>query len=185
MRLATHKLTRRSHRLNALCLALVLMTCVMNGANARAENHVPGDYRMLEAGDKFDGVRQYAVAFKIRPPRRLRSKHLELTVGFITSGSADRAFVSFGPVWRLASRRETVFVNFGFSPTLISGSEFNGRDLGGNVHFTSSVSIGVSLGRRQAYSFSLRAQHTSNGGLSSANPGIDMFGLNFAFNFSG
>lgn len=169
---------------NAFSLAVVLLSCALNGANARATSLVPNDYRVMAAGDKFDGVHQYAVAFKIRPPRRLRARHLELAVGSVSSSTADRAFVSFGPVWRFPIAREAAFLEFGFSPTLLSGSEFGGRDLGGNFHFTSSISIGATFGRRQAIAVSLRAQHTSNGGLHDANPGIDMLGLNVSYRFT-
>lgn len=184
MKSATDKPTLRSLWLNALFLAVVMMTSAMNGANARAEGLAPSDYRILAAGDKFDGVRQYAVTFEIRPPRRLRSRQLELAIGQIASASSDRAFISFGPVWRVPFAGDTAFVDLGFSPTLISGSEFNGRDLGGNFHFTSSISIGTTFGRQQSVAVSLRAQHISNGGLSDTNPGIDMVGINFSFNFS-
>lgn len=170
--------------LHAFAFAVALLSWALNSANARAESFTPSDYRVSAAGEKFDGVRQYAVAFRIRPPRRLRARHLELAVGAITSSTADRAFVSFGPVWRLPIADERAFVEFGISPTLISGSEFNGRDLGGNFHFTSSVSIGATFGRQQNIAVSLRAQHTSNGGLSDTNPGIDMLGINVAFNFT-
>ena len=184
MKSTKDKSTRHCPWMKALALTVVMMSCAINSANAWAEILVPSAYRALAAGDKFDGVRQYAVAFETRPPRRLRSKHLELVIGQISSESSNRAFVSFGPVWRLPFGDGRAFVDLGFSPTLISGSEFNGRDLGGNFHFTSSISIGATFGPRQSFAVSLRAQHTSNGGLSDTNPGIDMVGINFAFNFS-
>lgn len=184
MKSATHKQDLRSHRLNVLFLAILLMTCAIKGANARDLGIVPVDYRILVAGDKFDRVRQYAVTYNIRPPRRLRSRHLELAVGQIASASSDQAFISFGPVWRRPIAGEFAFVDLGFSTTLISGSKLNGRNLGGNVHFTSSISIGATFGRRQSVAVSLRVQHTSNGGLSETNPGIDMIGINVTFNFS-
>ena len=182
---AAQRKTQQGHQLNALFLAMVMLTCAFNGANARAESLAPSEFRILAAGQKFSGVRQYAVTFKLRPPRRLRSKYLELAVGSISSTTESRAFVSFGPVWRLPFARKAAFVDLGFSPTLISGSRFDGRDLGGHLHFTSSVSIGVKFGGRQPIALALRAQHTSNGGLSDTNPGIDMVGLNFTFSFAG
>lgn len=185
MNSTTHKQTLRSHRLSALFLAIVLTACAVNNANARDRGIAPVDYRILLAGDKFDGVRQYAVTYNMRPPRRLRSQHLELAVGQVASASSNHAFVSFGPVWRLPITGESAFVDLGFSPTLISGTDFNGRDLGGNLHFTSSISVGATFGRRQSVAVSLRVQHTSNGGLSETNPGIDMIGINVAFNFLG
>jgi hypothetical protein len=72
----------------------------------------------------------------------------------------------------------------GFSPTLFAGSTFNDRDIGGNFHFTSSAAIGVSIGVDDDSSISLRIQHTSNGGLDSTNPGMDMVGINFTVKFA-
>ena len=169
-------------RFFALALAVVMLSSAFNSANA--ETLLPSDYRFLAAGEKFDGVRQYALAFKMRPPRRLRARHLELAIGSISSSNEDRAFVSFGPVWRLPITGARAFVEFGFSPTLISGSTFDGRDLGGNFHFTSSAAVGATFGRQQTVAVALRVQHTSNGGLGDTNPGIDMLGINVAFNFT-
>ena len=92
--------------------------------------------------------------------------------------------MSLGPVWRLPINNRLPYVELGFSPTLLTGSSLNGRDLGGNFHFTSSISIGATFGTRQNISLALRVQHMSNGGLSSTNPGLDTIGLNFAFNLS-
>ncbi len=92
--------------------------------------------------------------------------------------------MSFGPVWRQPINSRFLFVELGFSPTVIAGSSFNGRDLGGNFHFTSSASIGATFGAREISSIALRIQHTSNAGLNNTNPGLDMIGLNFNFNLS-
>ncbi len=88
------------------------------------------------------------------------------------------------PVWRLPINSRSLFVELSISPTLIGGSSFNGRDLGGNFHFTSAAAVGKTFGLRDAFSLSLRIQHTSNAGLSSINPGMDTVGLNFSFDFS-
>lgn len=173
-----------SQWLNALSLALVMLSCAISSANARAQTLAPHDYRILAASDKFDGVRQYSVAFEIRPPRRLRSRHLELAIGALSSENGNQPFVSLGPVWRLPLTQQATFIEFGFSPTLISESTIGGRDLGGNFHFTSSIAFGATFGRRQQIALSIRAQHTSNGGLDDTNPGLDMFGINIAFSFA-
>jgi hypothetical protein len=174
----------RSKILHASVFLVAMMSFAFNGANALAANLEPTDYRIASAEDKFKGTRLYAVALKMRPPRRLWARHLELAVGSFSTSTEDRAFISFGPVWRLPIEHRSLFVELGFSPTLIAGPSLNGRDFGGNFHFTSSVAIGATFGRRQAVSLSLRAQHTSNGGLHDTNPGIDMFGINVAFNFA-
>lgn len=173
-----------SKSLHAIVFLVAMLSFTLNGVNAFAATLEPTDYRIGSAGDKFEGTRLYAVAFKMRPPRRLRAKHLELAIGALSTSGEDRAFISLGPVWRLPVKHRSFFGELGFSPTLLGGSYLNGRDLGGNFHFTSSVAVGATFGRRQALSVSLRAQHTSNGGLSNTNPGIDIFGINVAFNFT-
>ena len=175
----------RSKLLHAGVFLVAMMSFAFNGANVYAADLQPNDYRIATAGDKFEGARLYAVAFNMRPPRRLWANHLELAIGSFSGAAQDRGFISFGPVWRLPIVRRSLFVELGLSPTLIGGSSLDGRDLGGNFHFTSSVAIGATFGRRHAISLSLRAQHTSNGGLNDTNPGIDMFGINVAFNFAG
>lgn len=96
----------------------------------------------------------------------------------------SQPFVSLGPVWRLPINSRRLFIQLGFSPTLLGGASFHGRNLGGRFHFTSSATVGMTLGARDGLELALRVQHTSNGGLSSTNPGMDMIGLSFAFNFS-
>ncbi len=103
---------------------------------------------------------------------------------FDVLGVENRPFVSLGPVWQFPVNNGPLFFELGISPTLLGGSTFNGRDLGDNFHFTSSAAVGKTFGARDAFSLSLRAQHTSNGNIKSTNPGMDMIGINFAFDFS-
>lgn len=138
--------------------------------------------RISMAGDKFDGVTQIAAAFEISDWSLLRAHHIEIAVGSISSASGNAAFVSIGPVWRSPLVNDRFFADVGVAPTLISASRYGGRDLGGHFHFTSSVSAGMRFGRFG--SLLLRIQHTSNGGLRGANPGMDMLGLEFSFSFS-
>ncbi len=170
--------------LHTIVFVIAMISFTLNGANARAANLVPTDYRIATASKKFEDTSQFAATFKNRPPRRLRTRHFDLAIGTISTSQESRAFVSFGPVWRLPTNSRSLLVELGFSPTLIGGSSFNGRDLGGNFHFTSSASVGATFGARKNISLALRVQHTSNGGLSSTNPGLDMIGLNFVFTFS-
>lgn len=174
-----------SRHLHAVVFAVAMLSFALNSANAWGAGLAPSDYRVSYAGDKFEDTWQAAFVFKKRPPRRLRAKRLEVAIGSITNSADSSAFVSIGPVWRLPIEHRRMFVEFGLSPTLIIGdSTFGGRDLGGNFHFTSSLSIGAAFGRFDALSVSLRAQHISNGGLNSTNPGIDMIGINVAFDFT-
>ena len=170
--------------LSIVVFAIMMISSMLNSSNARAATRWPSDYRVAAANDKFTDTWQYAVAFRLRPPHRLRAKRLELAVGTISTSQESRPFVSLGPVWRLPLSNDSLFVELSISPTLLSGSSFNGRDMGGNFHFTSSAAVGATFGARDSVALSLRIQHMSNGSLSSTNPGMDMIGLNFAIDFS-
>jgi len=174
--------TGYSKKLHTVVFVIAMISFSLISSSAWAATVAPTDYRVIAASGKYQDTTQFAVAFRMRPPRRLRARHLELAIGAISTSQETRPFVSLGPVWRLPIRSRSLFVELGFSPTLIGGSSLNGRDLGGNFHFTSSASIGATFGVRENISLALRVQHTSNGGLSSTNPGLDMIGLNFAFN---
>ncbi len=76
-----------------------MISFALNGSNARVPGVVPSDYR-LAAADRFDDTWQSAVAFKMRPRRRLRPKHLELAMGTISTFQENRLFVSLGPMQR-------------------------------------------------------------------------------------
>ena len=184
---ATH---RRRQQLKRLTLRAVLVTAIWSNllqvSPAFAQNFALIEYRVSESIGKTDDVNQYAFAFQLRAPSRLRTHHLEFALGSVSSSIEDRPFASFGVVWRLPGERipfvhERMYVDFGFSPTWLAGSNVNGRNLGGNLHFTSSFSLGTHLDRRRSLDLSFRIQHTSNGGLSGDNPGLDMIGIGLTF----
>ncbi len=167
--------------LNIVVFAIMMISCMLNSSNARAARAWPSDYRIAAADDKFTDTWQFAVAFRLRPPRRLKARRLELAVGILSTSQENRLFVSLGPVWQLPIRSQWLSVELGISPTLLSGSSFNGRDMGGNFHFISSAAARATFGAHDSVALSLRIQHMSNGGLSSTNPGMDMIGLNITF----
>ena len=169
----------RAARIRLLRFAAVIV--LMSNTVAYGDSVSLPNTRISAAGDKFDGVVQVAAAFKISKGSLFRSHHIELAVGPISSSSGNAAFVSIGPVWRIPLVKDRFFAAVGIAPTLLSNSNYGGRDLGGHFHFTSFVSAGIRLGRGS--SVSLRIQHTSNGGLRGTNPGMDMLGLEFSFGF--
>ena len=128
-------------------------------------------------------TKQVAFAYHASAPRWLHANRLEFGLGAISQAEESRLFLSLGPVWRWTPPTvdKRWFIDFGFSPTVLGGAKFNGKDLGGNLHFTSSLAIGRKFGTRSASTVSLRVQHMSNGGLNSTNPGVDMIGLNFTY----
>lgn len=178
--------TPRAHE-KIVARVLLLLACSAVFASTTSEVHaaILDEIRLSVAGEQFSGTEQLGVVFHLRAPTWLRAHHIEIAVGAIQNADDAQAFLSTGPVWRLGGLDQAVFVDFGFSPTVIGGSRFNDRDMGGNVHFTSSLSIGRTFGQSRQSAVALRLQHISNGGLNDANPGMDMLGLNFIFNFTG
>lgn len=175
---------RIRRRVGLLVLIAASSTWPVHAPAAPSFPSGPAEYRLLQAAGSFADTSQFTVAYRFRGPPTIRAHHLELALGTIWSPTQTGAVVSFGPVWRLPlSNSGQRFLDFGFSPTLVSGTDFGARDLGGHLHFTSSLAIGARFGRTEKYSISLRAQHTSNGGLHNNNPGLDMLGLTFAIEF--
>ena len=113
---------------------------------------------------------------------------LDLSAGWLERGSNASAFVRAGPSYRWhinMSDQSKWFVDFGEHPTFISQSRFEGKNLGGEVFFTSHRGLGVYLGRQRKTSLLLRYQHTTYAGLNDGNPGADMLGLALSYNFGG
>lgn len=165
--------------LHGALFALAMLSIFLGSPTARAGGLSPDGLRVAKAMHKFEDVWQYGAIYKLRPPRRLRARYLELAIGALSSQTETRPFVSLGPAWDFRSRSQASFLEFGISLAVLGGSTLAGRDLGGNVHFTSSVALGTRFGRERAYELALRIQHTSNGGLNGTNPGLDAIGLNF------
>lgn len=170
------------HRLvHAVVFIVAMLSIGLQNRSANAADLVPDDYRIGKVSAKFDDASLYAIAYRLRPPRRIRAQYLELALGTLATSSETRSFISLGPVWQVPLYGDRVSLNLGFSPTLLGGSTIGDRDMGGNFHFTSSASIDASFGLRRALSLAIRIQHTSNGGLNGTNPGMDIVGLNFSY----
>ena len=176
--------TKKASRTTRLLAGVLSLLAASAGSQAAPWLPSPDEYRIAQATGSLADTSQFAVVYRLRAPRPLRAHHLELAAGSIWSEQQTEGFVSLGPVWRLPlSNDGRRFLDWSFSPTLISGTDFADRDLGGHLQFTSAVAFGARFGRNEEYSLSLRAQHTSNGGLNEHNPGLDMIGLSFAIEF--
>lgn len=172
------KATRRTcTRLQTISITAALLISSV----AQAVDFSPSEVRISTAGDKFDGVTQIAVTAKTPTPEIFGAHHAEYSFGAMFATGESEIFASYGPVWRLPVSESDLFVDLGIAATLISGTRFEGREIGGHFHFTSSVSIGKRFGRTQY--FALRIQHLSNAGLNGTNPGMDMIGLEFSLGF--
>ncbi len=95
----THRIAN-SGALHTVVFAIAMISFALNGSNARVPGVVPSDYRLAAAADRFDETWQSAVAFKMRPRRRLRPKHLDLAMGTISTFQENRLFVSLVPKQR-------------------------------------------------------------------------------------
>ena len=171
---------------------LAVILCVFLCASpARAEIEF-GSIGILEADSvkKFSGLRQHGIF--VRFPVRSKSDRfwlpssIDITAGWLERARDTASFVSVGPTYRMKlSENEWSrwFADFGAHPTYVSQTRFDGRPLGGKFFFTSYLGLGAFLSRQRNTSLTLRYQHTSNGGLSKQNPGVDMVGLTLSYYF--
>jgi hypothetical protein len=171
----------------------VILCAVFLSSSARADIQFSSVGILgADAVQKFAGMRQYGVLLGYQVNSRSKvfwmPSRLDLSAGWLERGSNASAFVSAGPSYRWhmnKSDQSKWFVDFGVHPTFISQSRFEGKNLGGEVFFTSHLGLGVYLGRQRKSSLLLRYQHISNAGLNDRNPGVDMLGLAFSYNFGG
>jgi|GEM_PF-1525601 len=184
--------TFRSKRLHGVLFSAVMLSYTLGGINAHAKEidrlslpmtMLPTEVRVLTGTGEFSDLRMAAFAYRIPLSRRFGIDRFELASGVISDDHKGRLFASLGPVWQLPIGDGRTFAEFSFSPTIIGGSTFGDRDLGGNFHFTSSLAFGTTMGAQDNFAVSLRAQHTSNGRIRNDNPGLDLFGLNFSYQF--
>ncbi len=143
-----------------------------------------------ETVTKVSGMYQYGVLLRYRISNQSASSwipsSLDLTAGALERGSDAGSFISFGPSYRYDMSKSEAgrwFVDFGVHPTYVAKSTYGGRSLGGNIHFTSYLGLGAYLGRQKKTSVLIRYQHTSNAGMNTRNPGLDMMGLAISYHF--
>ena len=67
--------------LHTVVFVIAIISFSLSSSNAWATTVAPTDYRVVSASGKFADTTQFAVAFRMRPPRRLRVRHLELAIG--------------------------------------------------------------------------------------------------------
>lgn len=164
-------------RKSAQMIALLLLPAV---GLADSPMSAVSSYRIAAAVYKYDQTGQVAAAVRHKGECAWRAWNMELVAGVIHSPQATRPFLSVGPVWCWPLPGPRLFLEISVSPTVIAGSQIEGRDLGGDFHFTSSVALGSQFGRREGWSVSLKFQHISNGGLNQPNPGMNLVGLDFS-----
>ena len=70
--------------------ATMMISCMLNGANARAATVMPSDNHLAGANDTFADPWQIAVVFRTRPPRRIRPKRMEQAVDRISTSAREQ-----------------------------------------------------------------------------------------------
>ena len=105
----------------------------------------------------------------------------DLAVGALTGEGETAGYIHFGPSLEFAFDDFPVTLVIASGPSLYSEDTFDKFDLGGNVHFTSS--IGFNWQACENWSIGYRFQHTSNAGLDSHNPGLDMHALSVGYSY--
>lgn len=173
----------RSSSILVIVLIAAMLPLALQAPDARAAGLRPDSYRIGKVIDKFDDTWQFAAGFRLGRPRVFLSHYVDLTLGVITASGESRPFVSLAPVWQVPVLGDNTLIKFSFGPTLLAGSTFSGRDMGGNFHFTSAAAIEAALGAQRSLTLALRIQHTSNAGLNNTNPGMDIVGISFGYNF--
>ena len=73
------------------------------------------------------------------------------------------------------------YVAFGFDPTVLSDDVIGPLIVGGDLQFTSHATLGITVPAALPFRVAYRLSHTSNGGLRSENPGVDLSGLIIEF----
>ena len=87
--------------LHATVFLSAMLSISLQDNIARAADLWPDSFRVGKSIQKFEETWQYAVAWQLRAPRRIRAQYLDLAVGVIKSPGDSRTFISLGPVWRL------------------------------------------------------------------------------------
>ncbi len=170
-------MSSRSTCFRALSKAQVLLVSFFLSSAALANDDLRSRF-LKEVGGESD-ISLAALAVRSDPLSRFGHPKPEVAVGVLHENNDRSGFVSYGLVWQLPGyTRFGVFLGeFSFAPTLLTGAEFDNKDLGGLFHFTSGLALRWKPAQGSSLSLGLRLQHISNGGLGSTNPGMDSFGL--------
>ena len=162
-----------------LVAALAALSALAIAPLAHAE---PGAFG-LRGGSSVDGDGERFAAAEVFLRRPLPwvwraaggwsvTTHLEGSIAGLKRAGESGTALSAGPVtvWNHRGRRWRFEI--GVKPTLLTEDRFGTRELGGHFHFTSHLGIRYDL--RPRISLGYRLQHTSNAGISSPNPGLDL-----------
>jgi len=106
---------------------------------------------------------------------------LDLGVGWLAERSSHAALGEVGPLLVLGYGEFLLTLAIGSNATGLSRSDFETKDLG--IAFQFTTHIGLNWDFAQHFRLGYRYQHSSNAGLNSRNPGLNlhMLGLSYLF----
>ena len=105
----------------------------------------------------------------------------EAAIGALAGEGEVSAYIHFGFTLEFAHDALPVTLVLATGPSLYSEDTFEDFDLGGNVQFTSSAGLNWQV--CDGWAVEYRYQHTSNAGLESHNPGLNMHAFALSHNF--
>jgi hypothetical protein len=111
---------------------------------------------------------------------RLDSR-LDVGLGWLAENSQNAAIGEAGPMVVLSYKQLPITLDLGSNPTGLSRRDFGSKNLG--IQFQFTTHIGMNWDFVEHFRLGYRYQHTSNAGLSSSNPGLNMhvFALSYLF----
>jgi hypothetical protein len=108
------------------------------------------------------------------------SSRFDMGVIYLEARDDESGMLAIGADLVLGLWNDTMEFEIGFRPTWMPDHEYGKDDYGGWLQFTSHVGLAINL---QPVVFNYRFQHTSNGRMYDANPGLNlhMVGLGYRF----
>jgi hypothetical protein len=107
--------------------------------------------------------------------------NVDLSMGCLGSGSTDGFIGGIAANLELRYDKFPVYLEGGFSPTVLSTYHYGAKNFGEDVQFTSH--IGLAWDVTPCFTIGLRVQHMSNGRIAEPNPGLDMGEFSARFRF--
>ncbi len=106
---------------------------------------------------------------------------LDLSAGWLGNSHSSGAVGTLGPLLALGRERFPISIEGGAGATILSRWEFETKDFGDAVQFTSH--IGLYWDIAQHWRLGYRFQHMSNAGISQSNPGLNLHMLALSYRF--
>jgi Lipid A 3-O-deacylase (PagL) len=141
-----------------------------------AGNDSSGDFHQAEAFMDWNLPWGWDLGSQLRLQTRL-----DASLGWLGDSHHSAVIGSAGPMFALTHARIPLSLDGGISPTFLSRSEFESKDIGTEFQFTSY--IGLNWDFAPNFRVGYRFQHMSNAGFSNHNPGLNMhmFSLSYVF----